>query len=247
MVGWDYKMDQVSEYLILQEAEWGRIVNNLKSIIPNAQKVFLKPSEKSLKLIGKKLKGKKIKDIERDAIRRVPGFKKDFAEAKRKVPRLKFVTAGTSRGIAVATALVSSVTGRSVTDVIKKGEMGVRNAKVLPGPSVVQLVMFGLFVTFIMSIFVTDGAVVMPAIQAALHVIGLLVLIIGQVIKALLLIFKYLGGKVGVGGGAAGADTPGEDIGSFWDAASQPSDIPGDVGIFNPETAMAWIFKYLGF
>jgi len=236
-------MDQATEYLILQEAEWGRIVNNLKSIIPNAQSVFLKPNTNRLKLVGKKLKGKKLTDIEREAIRRVPGFKKDYNEAQKKVPRLKFVTAGTSRGVAIATALVSSVTGRSVTDVIKKGEMGVRNAKVLPGPSIVQLVMFGLFVTFIMSIFFFFFAIIMPAIQAALHVIGLLVLIIGQVIKALLLIFKYLGGKSGAGG----ADVPGEDIGSFWDAASQPSDIPGDVGIFNPESAMAWVFKSLGF
>jgi len=240
MVGWNYKMDQATEYLILQEAEWGRIVNNLKSIIPNAQKVFLKPSEKTLKLIGKKLKGKKLTDIEREAIRRVPGFKKDYNEAKKKVPRLKFVTSDTTRGVAIATALVSSVTGRSVNDVIKKGEMGVRNAKVLPSPGVVQIVMFGLFVTFIMSIFLTDGAVVMPAIQTALHVIGLLILIIGQIIKALLLIYKYLGGRSEV-------DTPEEDIGSFWDAASQPSGIPGDVGIFNPDAAMAWVFKALGF
>ena len=183
-------MDQVTEYLILQEAEWGRIVNNLKSIIPNAQKVFLKPSKKTLKLIGKKLKGKRLKDIERDAIRRIPGFKKDFMEAHKKVPRLKFVTAYTSRGIALATALVSSVTGRDVNDVIKKGAMGVRNSKVLPGPGITQLVTFGLFVTFIISIFISDGAVILPAIQTALYAIGLAVMIIGQLVQAILLIGK---------------------------------------------------------
>jgi hypothetical protein len=185
-------MDEVTEYLILQEAEWGKIINNLKSILPNAQKVFLKPSTNALKLVGKKLKGRRIKDIERDAIRRIPGFKKDFIEAQRKTPRLKFATAYTAKGIALATALVSSVTGKSVNDVIKKGEMGVRNAKILPGPSLIQLVTFGLFVTFIMSIFISDGAVIMPAIQTALYAIGLCVMIIGQVVQAILLIAKML-------------------------------------------------------
>ncbi len=183
-------MDQATEYLILQEANWNQIVSNLKSIIPNAQSVLLKPNPKRLKMIGKKLKGRSLKIVERDAIRRIPGFKKDFAEALKKVPRLKFAHAYTTRGIAMATALVSSVTGRDVSEVMKKGEMGVRSAKILPGAGLFQLLSFGVFVTFIMSIFVSDGAVVLPAIQVALQAIGLCVVIIGQVIQGILLIAK---------------------------------------------------------
>jgi len=234
-------MDQATEYLLLQEAEWSRIVNNLKSIIPNAQKVFLKPNINALKRVGKKLGGKEFKFIERDAIRRIPGFKKDYAEAQRKVPRLKFASAATSKGIALTTAMVSSVTGRSVDEVMKKGEMGVRNSKILPIPSMFQLVTFGLFITFIMSIFLSDGAVILPTIQIVLHIIGMLILALGQIIKVLL---KIAGMGDSPEWGGWGNEVGGE---SFKDALTSSSDIPGDVGLINPQAAMEWIWANLGF
>lgn len=185
------KMDKATEYLILQEAEWSHIVDNLKSIALNAQKVFLKPNINTLKTLAKKLKARDLKDVEREAVRRIPGFKKDFLEAQEKTPKLNFANKSTSRGLALATALVSSTTGRSVNEVIKKGEMGVRNAKILPTPGLFQLLAFGLFVTFIISIFLTDGGVIMPAIQAALKAIGMLVVMLGHLIKTLV---ELLGG-----------------------------------------------------
>ena len=236
------KMDKATEYLILQEAEWSHIIDNLKSMALNAQKVFLKPNINTLKTLAKKLKTRDLKDVEREAIRRIPGFKKDFSEAQEKTSKLKFANKSTSRGLALATALVSSTTGKSVNEVIKKGEMGVRNAKILPTPGLFQLLAFGLFVTFIISIFLTDGGVIMPAIKVALQAIGMLVVMLGQIIKAIIRIAQILApNKAG-----AAADTA-DTLGSFWDATQTPSSIPGDIGIINPDAAMAWIIKALGF
>jgi hypothetical protein len=239
-------MDQATEYLLLQEAELSKALNNLRGMIPNVQKVFLKPNKNTLKALGNRLKGREFKFIERDAIRRIPGFKKDYLEAQRKTPRLNFATAATSKAIALCTALVSSTTGRSVDDVIKRGAAGIRNSKIMPGPSIVQLIMLGLFISFIISIFLTDGAIVMPTIQAALSAIGLLVLAIGQIIKALFKVAGWI--NKGDATATATGSAASEDPGSFWDATfNTPSGIEGDVGLINPEAMMDWIFKALGF
>ena len=192
-------MDKATEYLILQEAKWADIVNNLKTIIPSAQKVFLKPNLNTLKTISKRLKGRKLKDIEREAIRTIPGFKKDFAEAQGKASRLKFVDNYTSKGVALATALVSSSTGKDVSDVMKRGEMGVRSAKILPLPGLFQMLAFGLFVTFLLSIYVSGGESIGLAIQALLKIIGLLVMILGQIVKTLVDLLGGVPKDFGVG------------------------------------------------
>ena len=196
-------MDKATEYLLLQEAEWQQVTNTLKSMIPTIQKAFLKPNPNTLKKIAKKLPRQRLKDIERDAIRRVPGFKKEYSEAKRKVVKLKFINKATARTAAMATALASAVTKKDVSGVIKQGEMGVRNAKILPIPGMFDLIALGLFITFIMAIFLTDGAVIIPAIKAGLAVIGMLVKILGEIIQ---LIWGLFFAKNGPQSGPAATD-----------------------------------------
>lgn len=188
-------MDQLTEYILIQESKWNEIVDNLKSIIVNAQSILLKPTVNRIGVIVKRGKGRSLKVIERDAIRRIPGFKKDYEEAKRKVTRLKFASdPNAARAAALATALASSTTKKSVDDVIKKGDMGVRNAKLLTlfPTSITQLVVFGLFVTFIMSAFVTDGASILPTIKAAIVALNALAAILWQVLQVIWLFLRGL-------------------------------------------------------
>ena len=232
-------MDKATEYLLLQEAEWQQVTNTLKSSIPTVQKAFLKPNPVTLKKITKKLPQRKLKDVEREAIRTIPGFKKDYLEAQRKVLKLNFISQATAKTAALTTALVSSVTKNDVDSVIRKGEMGVKSAKILPSPSIYQLITLGLFISFIMAIFMSGGDIIMPMIKGVLHVIGLLVIAIGQIIKGLYLVADFLVDHFGPNASA--------DPGSFWDAATKPSGIPGDSGLINPDSIMKWVFSKLGF
>jgi len=232
-------MDKATEYLILQEADWSQVVNNLKIMIPNVERALLKSNPATLKKIAQKLKSKDFRDIERDAIRRIPGFKKDYAEAQRKVTRIKFVNNYTSKAAAMATALVSSVTKRDVDYVIKKGEMGVRNAKVLPRPGIFDLVMLGLFITVIIAIFTGDGTVILSALKVVLQTLALLFKMLGKIIIVLLTLLSKKGG-------APTTPDVADTAGGFLDAASTPSGIPGDVGIINPDAIMDWVVKSLG-
>jgi len=232
-------MDKATEYLLLQEAEWQQIANTLKSMIPTIQKAFLKPNPNTLKKIAKKLPQRKLKDIEREAIRTVPGFKRDYFEAQRKVLKMNFITKYTAKTAALTTALVSSVTKNDVDSVIRKGEMGVRNAKIIPSPSIYQLLALGLFVTFIMAIFMSGGEVIIPMAKGVLHVIGLLVIAIGQIVKGLYLVAEFLIDHLG--------PNASPEPGSFWDAATKPSDIPGDTGLINPDAIMKWLFSKIFF
>ena len=186
MAGRKLKMDNLTEYVILQEAEWNKIVNNLKVMIPSVEKAFLKPSKATLKTISKKIKARELRFIEQDAIRQIPGFKKEYAEAQRKVSRLDFVTNYTAKAAALTTALVSSVTKKDVDAVIKKGQMGVRNAKILPIPGVMDFVALGIFTTVILAIFATDGAAIVPAIKLAWTTIVLIAETLGQILKILI-------------------------------------------------------------
>lgn len=176
-------MDKATNYLLIQEANLSNLINSMKVILPNVKSSLLKGNAKNMKMIAKKLPQKNAKSIERDAIRQIPGFKKDFLEAQRKVSRLKIFDKYTTRPAAVATALVSSTTKNSVDDVLKKGSMGVRNTKILPIPGMFTLIQLGLFATFIAALFLSDGAVLIPTTQLALKSLGMLFAFIGSVLK----------------------------------------------------------------
>jgi len=121
-------MDKLTEY-ILQENKLNNALKSMKVILPNIKKSLLKGDSKRLGKIADKLPKKDIKSIEREAIRRIPTFKKDFSEAQRKVRRVKEFNKDTAKPAAIAVALVSSSTKYSVDDVLKEGKMRTRNLK----------------------------------------------------------------------------------------------------------------------
>jgi len=178
-------MDTLTEIIILQEADWNRVSTTLKSMIPNIEKVLLRPNVESLKKVAKKLSPRDLRFVHQDAVRRIPGFKKEFSEAQRKVGKLDFVNSINAKAAAMATALVSATTKKDVDGVIKHAEMGVRNAKFLPIPSMTGMIMFSLFVMFCISIYVSEGAIIMPAIKFAVISIGLLLQMIGKILAGI--------------------------------------------------------------
>jgi len=181
-------MDKSTEYLLIQEAKISQLVNSMKIILLNVKGSLLKPDKNRIKMIIKKLPSKDSKDIEKDAIQQIPGFKKEYLEAQRKVSKLKFHTY-TAKPAALVTALVSSTTNNSVDDVLKTGHMSLRNAKlssIIPGAGFLPLIQFGLFITFIGALFLTDGAIIMPTIKLVIKAASLLLSMLSGVLKALL-------------------------------------------------------------
>ena len=148
-------MDNLTEIIILQEANWNKVSNTLKSMIPNIEKVLIKPNKETLKKLAKKLSPRDLRFIEQDAVRRIPGFKNDYLEAQRKVTKLKYVNHHNAKAAAMATALVSATTKKDVDGVIAHADMGVRNAKFLPIPSMTSMIMFSLFVMFCIAVTIS--------------------------------------------------------------------------------------------
>jgi len=185
-------MDEATSYLLIQEAKISQLVNSMKIILLNVKGSLLKPDKNRIKMIIKKLPNKDPKDIEKDAIRQIPGFKEDYLEAQRKVSKLKFHQ-NISKPAALVTALVSSTTKNSVDDVLKTGDKALRNSKVssfIPGAAFLPLIELGLFITFVAAIFLTDGAIIMPSIKLVIKATTLLLSILSGVLKSLLAILS---------------------------------------------------------
>jgi len=178
-------MDNLTESIILQETNWNKVSTTLKNMLPNIEKVLVNPKSESLKKLAKKLAPRDLRFIEQDAIRRIPGFKKEYMEAQGKVGKLKFVNNYNAKAAAMATALVSATTKKDVNGVIKHAEMRVRNLKILPIPSMTGMMMFTLFILFCISVFASEGAVIMPAIKFAVISIGLLLQMIGKILTGI--------------------------------------------------------------
>lgn len=176
-------MDKATDYLLLQEAKLSRLISSMKLILPNIKTAALKNNARSMKMIAKRLPQKNIKAIERDAIRQIPGFKQDYAEAKRKLSRSKTLGKYTAKPAAIAIALVSSSTKNSVGDVLKKGEMGVRNSKMIPIPSYFPLIKLVLFVTFVTAMIMTDGAVLVPTVALILKSTSMMFALLANILK----------------------------------------------------------------
>jgi len=197
-------MDKATEYLLLQEAKFEQLRSSMKVILPNLKGVFLKPNKGRIKTILNRLPNKDVKTIERDAVRQIPGFKKDYLVAQRKVSKLK-LHPNMNKPAAVATALVSSTTSKSVDDVLNKGQAALRNAKLtslIPGSSLFPLIQFGLLVIAMCYILVgLDLAI--PVLKLVAKALVFLLSMVGSILGAMM----GFGSKPGAG--AAGNFFPG--------------------------------------
>jgi len=183
-------MDETTKYLLIKEAKIDQLTNSMKLILLNIRDSLIKLNKNRIKMIVKRLPSKDIRNIEKEAISQIPGFKEDYMEAKIKVAKLKlhpYVT----KPAAAATALVSSTTKYSVDEIVKTGDMSLRNSKIsslVPGSSLLPLIQFGLFATFVGALFLTDGAIVIPTMKLVIKASVLLLSMLKGVLNALLVL-----------------------------------------------------------
>ena len=213
-------MDKATDYLLIQENSIAKLNNSIKLILPNVQSSLLKMNTKAMKVIASRLPKKSIKNIERDAIRQIPGFKKDFFEAKTKLSRSKIFDGYTQRPAAIAVALVSSTTKHSVSDVIKTGEQKLGKIRIPVVSEYLTLIKLGLFASFILAIFVSDGAVIIPTIQLVLRSVALLFSLISSVLSGTALSMDS-------------GETIGDKMSNWWDKqwTRPPVDIPTQTAV----------------
>ena len=181
-------MDKATAYLLIQEGKIEQLQSSLKVILPNIQSVLMKPDNNRIKAILKRLPQKNLRDVEKDAIRQIPGFKKDYLTAQRKVKKLK-LHPYMNKPAAAATALVSSTTRNSVDDVLNNGNMSLRKIKItsfIPGAQFLPLIQFGLFVVFIGAMFITGGEALIPTLKLIGKAALLLLNMLSGVLKTLL-------------------------------------------------------------
>jgi hypothetical protein len=177
------KMDKATNYLLIQEGKIDKITNSLKVMLPSITAALLKGNIKNMKTISQRMPQKSIKSIERDAIRQIPGFKEKYKEAQMKINRKKYFDPYTAKPASIATALIASSTKNSVDDVIKKSEMSVRNAKILPIPGYFSLIKLALFITAALSIYLTDGSIILPVLKLTLRSLSLAFATLAWILK----------------------------------------------------------------
>lgn len=182
-------MDNVTEYLLIQESKINSLIQSMKILLPNVQSAVMKGNASVMKKIAKRLPQKDMKNIKLDAIKQIPGFKENYVIAQKKIVKVKELNSQLAKPAAIAVALVSSTTKNSIDDVIKKGQMGLRNSKfnlsrLTIAGNIFPIIKLTLFITFIIAMYMTDGAVLIPTISLILKTFALLFSIISKSLSA---------------------------------------------------------------
>jgi len=179
-------MDNATNYLLIQESKISNLIKSMKIILPNIQSAILKNNTNVMKKIAKKLPQKDMNSVERDAVRKIPGFKEDYLVAKKRLMRIKEIDNRLNKPAAIGVALISATTKGSVDDVIKKGTTDLRNSKFLSlnrlsiTGNVFPIAKLVLFFTFILAIYLTDGQILIPTVTLILTSLSLLFSLISE-------------------------------------------------------------------
>jgi methyltransferase-like protein len=163
-------VDPVTEQ-ILMEAEVIDAINKIVSAIQGALK---SRNPETLKKIAKNLPRKKsFPEIEKEAMRKLPGFKENYIKAQREMIKNKEAK-GIERPAALVTAVAATITKHDTKFIADKLSDAARDSKKLFFPGDVLIVKLILFSLFVLAVFATEGAVIGSLFRGLVSAIALI-------------------------------------------------------------------------
>ena len=210
-------IDPITEDILVE----AKIIDSMKKIVPMAKQALMKGDVKLMKRIASRLPQKTFKEVEKEAMRKLPGFRNKLKEAQRFALKSREAK-GLEEPLAIAGAIVATITQTKTKDVMSKFSDVARDAqKLILFPGDIKVLKLILFIIAIALIYFTKGAVILPAIQYTFAGAALLMALLGKLLS-----------------GAASMIEIGRDKGpeamEAMKNAMQDMDIPGTAGMYFP-------------
>ncbi len=174
-------IDPITEQVLLE----AKIIDAVKKIAPIAQNAVMKGNIKVMRRIAKSLPSKSVNEIEKEAMKKLPGFKQKYKDMQRAMLRNR-----DAKGIehpaaligAIAATLTDNITPETIS--LKLSEATKNAQKLIFFPGDVKILKLILFLLAILLIYVTRGAVIMPALQYLFVGLSFLMALLSKLLNA---------------------------------------------------------------
>ena len=179
-------IDPITEQILLED----RALKSLRMFMTNMKTAISRKDIRKVARLSNMLPEISLKSLKKWAIR-LPNFRKNYDKAKRAVRSSKIFDKQVEEPASVVVAVIASSTNKTCAEVLKRGVVGMPQAKVLsmilpPGSQfVVPLLKLNFFVLAAMSVYITGGDIIMPAVVSVFQAIGYLLGLAGKGFKAI--------------------------------------------------------------
>ena len=170
-------IDPITEQILLE----AKIIDIAKKIVPIAKNALMKRNIGAMKKVAKILPKKGFSEVEREAIKKIPGFRQKYKDMQRVMIKNRDA-AGIEEPAALIGAVAATISDSITPEIISmKLSEAAKNAQKLiffPGDTV--LVKLLLFLIAILLIYVTSGAIILPALQYLFVGLSFLLALLGK-------------------------------------------------------------------
>jgi hypothetical protein len=173
-------MDHITEEILLE----ARIIDSIKKIVPIAKNAILRGNVNVIKRIGSSLPNKDFKTVEREAMKKLPGFREKYKNMQRLMirnPHAKGIENPAALVGAVAATLSDNISPELI--VMKLSEATKNAQKLIFFPGDVKLLKLILFLLAILAIYATKGTIILPAVQHLFTGMSFLAALLGKMLS----------------------------------------------------------------
>jgi hypothetical protein len=173
-------IDPITEQILLE----AKIIDSIKKIAPTAKNAILKGNVSAMKSIANRLPQKNFKEVEKEATRKLPNFRQRYKDMQRVMMR-NIDAKGIEQPAALIGAIAATLSNSVTPDVVsmKLSEAAKDAQKLVFFPGDVMVLKLSLFVIAILLIWVTKGAVILPALQYLFVGTAFLLSLLGKLLK----------------------------------------------------------------
>jgi hypothetical protein len=173
-------MDPITEQILLE----AKIIDSIKKIAPTVQNAIMKGNVSVIRSIADKLPQKDLGYVEKEAIKKLPGFREKYKEFQRMMIRNPYAK-NIENPAALVGAIAASLSDHITPDIVnmKLSEAAKNAQKLIFFPGDTKLLKLILFIVAILLIYVTKGAIILPALQYLFTGMSLLMALLGKLLS----------------------------------------------------------------
>ena len=172
-------MDPITEEILME----AKIIDAIKKIVPTAKNAVMKGDAKTMERISKSLPKKDVRTIEKEALKKLPGFREKYKNMQRMMirnPNAKGIENPAALIGAVAISMSDNVTPDMI--VMKLSDAAKNAQKMVFFPGDVAILKLILLIIGVLLIYVTSGAVILPAVQYLFTGMSMLLGLLGKLL-----------------------------------------------------------------
>lgn len=170
-------IDPITEQILME----ARIIDTAKKIVPIAKNALMKRNTSAMRKVAKILPKKNFSEVEKEAIKKIPGFRQKYKDMQRIMIKNRDA-AGIEQPAALIGAVAATISDNVTPEIIsmKLSEAAKNAQKLIFFPGDTALVKLLLFLIAILLIYVTSGAIILPALQYLFVGLSYLLALLGK-------------------------------------------------------------------